>query len=115
MLGSAINQVGHPCARLWSGLAAVVRCARTPRPPPTCPTMTIEVGMVFVVAAPVGVNERLFVRLIVKLVAVPAAATGTVMITGDHVGGVGGVVTGADAGFNGAHVAVDPVTAVPQK
>jgi len=77
--------------------------------------MTIDVGMVFAVVAPVGVNERLFVRLIVKLVADPAAATGTVMTTGDHVGGVGGVVTSADAGFNGAHVAVDPVTAVPQK
>jgi len=76
--------------------------------------MTIDVGTEFAAVAPVGVNERLFVRLIVKLVA-PLAATGTVITTGDHVAGVGGVVTGADTGFNGAHVAVDPATAVPQK
>jgi hypothetical protein len=30
----------------------------------------IEVGTVFAVAAPVGVNERLFVRLMVRLVPV---------------------------------------------
>jgi hypothetical protein len=77
--------------------------------------MTIDVGTVFAAVAPAGVNERLFVRLIVKLVAVPVEAMGTVMTTGDQVGGVGGVVTSADVGFNGAHVAVDPVTAPPQK
>jgi hypothetical protein len=56
------------------------------------------------------VNERLFVRLIVKVVA-PAAATGTVITTGDHVGGT----VDSEGGFNAAQVAVVPVTAVPQK
>jgi hypothetical protein len=73
--------------------------------------MTMEVGIVFAVVAPVGVNERLFVRLIVKLVAVPAAAMGTVITTGDQVGGT----VAPDAGFDAAHVAAEPVTAVPQK
>jgi hypothetical protein len=73
--------------------------------------MTMEVGIIFGVVAPVGVNERLFVRLIVKLVAVPAAAMGTVITTGDQVDGT----VATDAGFNAAHVAVEPVTAVPQK
>jgi hypothetical protein len=50
--------------------------------------------------------------LIVKLVA-PVVAAGTVMTTGDHVAGA--VVVAADAGFNGAHVAVPVVAAVPQK
>jgi hypothetical protein len=74
--------------------------------------MTSEVGIVFAVApvGVVGVNERLFVRLIVKLVN-PELAIGTVITTGDHVAGV--VVT--DAGFNAAHDAVEPVTAMPQK
>jgi hypothetical protein len=62
----------------------------------------IEVGMVFAVVAPSGVNERLFVRLIVRP---PAAPVGTVITTGDQ--------PPAD-GFNGAQVAVEPVTAVPQ-
>jgi hypothetical protein len=84
-----------------------------PRPPPTCPTITIEVGIVFGVVAPVGVNERLFVRLIVKLVG-PVAAMGTVITTGDQVDGTVATVD-TDAGFNTAHVAVEPVTAVPQK
>jgi hypothetical protein len=72
--------------------------------------MTREVGMLFGgVAAPVG-NERLFVRLIVKLVA-PEVASGTVITTGDQVEATPAVVD-TDAGFNAAHVA--PV-AVPQK
>jgi len=76
--------------------------------------MTMEVGIVFAAVAPVGVNERLFVRLIVKLVAVPVAAMGTVITTGDQVDGTVATVD-TDAGFNAAHVAVEPVTAVPQK
>jgi uncharacterized membrane protein len=71
--------------------------------------MTMEVGIVFGAVAPVGVNERLFVRLIVKLVAVPVAAMGTVITTGDHVPAVAAVR------FSAAHVAVEPVTAVPQE
>jgi len=68
--------------------------------------MTMEVGIVFGVVV-VG-KDRLFVRLIVKLVAVPGEAMGTVITTGDHVGVV------ADVGFNATHVAVEPVGA-PQK
>ena len=111
MMPSAINQVTQFCAAEWSGLVVAVRCASTPRPPPTCPTMTMEVGIVFAVApvGVVGVNERLFVRLIVKLVAVPAAAMGTVITTGDQVPAV------PAAAFSAAHVAVEPVTAVPQE
>jgi hypothetical protein len=78
--------------------------------------MTREVGIAFAVVAPVGVNDRLFVKLIVKLVA-PEAATGAVMTTGDHVPiapavAVAGVVT--DAGFKAAQVAVEPVMRAPQ-
>jgi hypothetical protein len=75
--------------------------------------MTMEVGTVFAAVAPVGVKDRLFVRLIVKLVAVPVAARGTVMTTGDHVAAV--VVVANDAGFNAAHVAVEPLAAAPQE
>jgi hypothetical protein len=71
--------------------------------------MTMEVGIVFAAVAPLGVNERLFVRLIVKLVAVPGAAMGTVITTGDHVPAVAAV------GFSAAHVAVEPVTAAPHE
>jgi hypothetical protein len=52
--------------------------------------MTMEVGIVFGAVAPVGVNDRLFVRLIVKPpvvagdVPVPVP-TGTVITTGDQV------------------------------
>ena len=56
-------------------------------------------------------NERLFVRLMVRLV-VPVVATGTVITTGDHPAGVVRVAAGA-FGFNAAQVAVDPATAVP--
>jgi hypothetical protein len=72
----------------------------------------MEVGIVFA-AAPVGVvgvKDRLFVRLIVKLVA-PVAA-GTVMTTGDHVAGV--VPTASEPGLSAAQAA-DPATCVPQK
>jgi hypothetical protein len=44
------------------------------------------VGIVFAVVLPVGVNERLLVRLMVRLVA-PVVFTGTVITTGDHVAG----------------------------
>ena len=114
MVASAINQVTHPCALEWSGLGVAV--ANAPRPPPTCPTMTMEVGMVFAVApVVVGVNDRLFVRLMVKLVAVPAAARGTVMTTGDQVEVVTPFVVVTDEGLSGPQVAVEPVAAVPQK
>jgi hypothetical protein len=56
------------------------------------------------VELPVGVNERLFVRLIVRLCPV-----GTVITTGDQIAGV--IVA---AGFNGTQVAVEPVAAPPQ-
>jgi hypothetical protein len=51
----------------------------------------------------VVVNERLFVRLIVRLCPV-----GTVITTGDQMAGV------IAAGFNGVQVAVEPVAAPPQ-
>jgi hypothetical protein len=70
--------------------------------------ITMEVGTLFCVAVPAGVNKRLFVRLIVRAVA-PALAAGTVITTGDHVPAV------AAAGLSAAHVAVEPVTAAPQK
>src|ERR1700747_2431800 len=110
-----MNQVTHPCALEWSGLGVVVRSATLPRPPPTCPTMTMEVGTGVAVVAPVGVNERLFVRLIVKLVAVPAAAAGTVITTGDQVAGTGGVAAGFsnEPGFNAGHRRGSPATRLP--
>jgi hypothetical protein len=52
------------------------------------------------VVLPVGVNERLFVRLIVRFCPV-----GTVITTGDHVDSPGVVDT--DAAFSAAQVAVD--------
>jgi hypothetical protein len=54
----------------WLGLGVVVRTV--PRPPPTCPTITIDVGIVFAVlpVGVVGVNESLLVRLMVRLVPV---------------------------------------------
>jgi hypothetical protein len=78
--------------------------------------MTMEVGIAFTVVAPVGVNERLFVRLIVKLVS-PVVAAGTVITTGDHVPtapavAVAGVVT--EAAFKAAQVAVEPLARAPQ-
>jgi hypothetical protein len=75
------------------------------------------VGTVFAVApvGVVGVNDRLFVRLIVRLV--PVETYGTVITTGDQVAGTGGVAVGlpTEYGFNAAQVAVAPVAAVPQK
>src|ERR1035438_8706867 len=56
-----------------SGLATY--CAPVPNPPPSWPTIMIEVGMWFV--APLVVNERLFVRLICRVDPV-----GTVITTG---------------------------------
>jgi hypothetical protein len=67
----------------------------------------IDVGTLFAVVAPVGVNVRLFVRLIVSP---PAAPVGTVISTGDHT--VEDVVA---FGFRALHVAADPVTAAPQE
>jgi hypothetical protein len=66
--------------------------------------MMIDVGTVFAVEAPVGVNARLFVRLIVRP---PDAPVGTVINTGDQP---------VAAGFNFAQVAVDVmvVASVPQ-
>jgi hypothetical protein len=78
-----------------------------PRPPPNCPTIVSDVGTVFVPAP--AVKERLFVRLMVRVF--PA---GTVITTGDHVEATPAVVD-TDNGFKAAHVAVAPVTAVPQK
>src|ERR1700722_10842657 len=97
---AAINQLGQACAYWWLGLAVVVRLL--PRPPPTCPTMTMEVGIVFGVVVPKGVNVRPFVRLICNP---PVAPTGTVITTGDQVP--------AAAGLSAAQVAVEPVTSAP--
>jgi hypothetical protein len=65
----------------------------------------MDVGIVFV-PDPVA-NERLFVKLIVKLEPV-----GTVISTGDQVGAAG---FATDEEFSAAHVAVEPVTADPHK
>ena len=88
--------IGQVCERtvLWSGLS--VEVAPVPRPPPIWPTMTSEVG------TPLVPNERLLVRLIVRTWPV-----GTVMTTGDQFG--------AAVGFRAAQVAVEPLTAVPQR
>jgi hypothetical protein len=59
----------------WSGLG--VALADVPRPPPNCPTITNDVGTVFVPVP--AANERLFVRLMVRLWPV-----GTVITTGDQ-------------------------------
>jgi hypothetical protein len=90
---------------LWSGLAVDV--AVVPSPPPNWPTIMREVGTVFPL-----LNERLLVRLIVRICPV-----GTVITTGDQPAGVGGTEAGFAAGafgFNAAHDAVEPVTAAPQ-
>jgi hypothetical protein len=70
--------------------------------------------MVFAVVLPVGVNERLLVRLIWRP---PVAPVGTVITTGDQVAGTGGVAAAfpSDGGFRAVHAAADPVTAEPQK
>jgi hypothetical protein len=66
----------------------------------------MDVGMVFAVVLPVGVNERLLVRLIWRP---PVAPVGTVITTGDQVAGTGGtaVVDPTDPGFRAAQVAVE--------
>src|SRR5579864_3493758 len=74
----AMNQVVFACAAEWSGAAEQVEppvqpVPTVPRPPPTWPTIMIDVGILFAGGAvpPVGVggwNERLLVRLIVRLV-----------------------------------------------
>jgi hypothetical protein len=92
--GSAMGHVTD-CALLWSGLGVVVLCVRSPRPPPNWPTITSEVGILYGVVLPVGVNERLFVRLIVR-----TCPMGTVITTGDHPAVVVAVAAGA-AGFRG--------------
>jgi hypothetical protein len=77
----------------------------------------MDVGIVFAaVVLPVGVNERLLVRLIVRLVA-PVLATGTVITTGDQVDGTVATVD-TEAGFSAAHVAAGPLAGAigaPQK
>jgi hypothetical protein len=66
------------------------------------------VGILYAVVLPVGVNERLFVRLIVR-----PCPVGTVITTGDQVDGT--VATAdTDAGFNAAQVAVElAITVAP--
>src|ERR1035438_5290711 len=95
-----MNQVLFAMAAEWSGAGEVAGDV-FPRPPPNCPTITIDVGILF--GAPDVVNERLLVSWIAKP---PAAPVGTVITTGDQPVAVG---------FNAAHVAVEPLTAVPQK
>src|SRR5882762_2728854 len=93
----------------WTGLG--VEVAVVPRPPPNCPTMVSEVGMGFATVAPVGVNVRLFVRLMVRI-----CPAGTVITTGDQVDAP--TTADTDAGFNAAHVATGAtllVAGVPQK
>ncbi len=93
-----IGQVTLACALEWSGDASLV--AAVPSPAPNWPTITSEVGIVLAVVVVVGVKLRLLVRLIVN-----PWPVGTVMTTGLHP---------AAAGLSGAHVAVEPPTAVPQ-
>ena len=87
----------------------VVLCAVSPKPPPNCPTITSDVGTVFAVVVPDGVNERLFVRLICR-----SCPAGTVITTGDQ---VEADVVDTESGFNAAQVAVDvvPVGSAVQK
>jgi hypothetical protein len=63
--------------------------------------MVSEVGTVFAVVLPVGVKERLLIRLIVRLCPV-----GTVITAGDQPAGVVVVAAGA-VGFNALQVAVE--------
>ena len=85
----AMNQVLFAIAAEWSGAGEVAGDV-FPRPPPNCPTITIDVGILFAPAR----NERLLVRLIVR-----GCPEGTVITTGDQVFGV----VNTDAGFNAAH------------
>jgi hypothetical protein len=71
----------------------------------------MDVGTVLAVVLPVaGVNESLLVRLMVRLAGAVGVPVGTVITTGDQEDPTGSMVE-----FNAAHVAVDPVTAEPQK
>jgi len=79
----------------------------------------MDVGIEFAVAPAgvVGVNERLFVRLMVRLV-VPVVAAGTVITTGDQAFITAPAVAEAAVvtafGFRAAQVAVAFVASVPQ-
>ena len=91
------------------GLGVVVGGA--PRPPPTCPTIMIDVGTEFPLA-----KTRLFVRLIVNPLVAPV---GMVITTGDQPGTATGVVVETGKAtpaflFSGAHVANEVGTAAPQ-
>jgi hypothetical protein len=46
----------------------------------------MDVGMIFGVVAPAGVNERLLVRLIVRAAGAAVVPVGTVITIGDHAG-----------------------------
>src|SRR4029077_8100955 len=92
LLSPAMGHVA-PCWRCC-GLGTFV--AVFPRPPPSWPTITSEVGMLFAPAA----NVRLFVRLIVRL------PGGAVMTIGDH--------PRPAFGFNALQVAVAFATTAPQ-
>ena len=76
-----MNHDTQPCALEWSGLGEVV--CELPRPPPTCPSITIDVGMLFAEPPPAGVKVSLFARLIRSP---PVAPKGTVITTGDQAG-----------------------------
>src|SRR5579871_1497588 len=93
----AVDQVICDCV-LCGGLAAVVG---EPRPPPSWPMIVIDVGMLFGVVAPEGVNDRLLVRLMVS--DWPVA---TVMTTGDQVPAA--AVPAATAGLSALHAPAVP-------
>src|SRR5215831_5855557 len=97
--GAAAGHVG-PCAPC---VGLVVLVGARPRPPPSWPTITSEVGTVFV-PLPVG-KDRLFVRLIVRLVG-PDGLVGTVITTGDQFVPANG--------FEAAQIAGLVATGVPQ-
>ena len=81
--------------------------------------MVSDVGMLFGVVLPVGVNCRWFARLICSVVvlSVPEVVVvlvyGIVITTGDQPAGAVVVAAGA-LGFAAAQVAVEPLTAAPQ-
>src|SRR5882762_7358536 len=118
--GATVDHVAFvsvPCTGLVVHVAPVAAvppqvAVTVSRPPPNCPTMVSEVGTVFATVAPVGVIERLFVRLMVRI-----CPAGTVITTGDQVEGTPTTVD-TDAGFNAAQVAAGArlvVAGVPQK
>src|SRR5580704_14815873 len=92
--GLAIGQVTFDWAVEWSGGAVVVLCVTSPRPPPTWPTITSDVGTLLLP------NVRPLVKLMVR-----PCPVGTVITTGDHP---------VAKGFDLAHVAVEPPTMAPQ-